>query len=225
MLNKNSFYHLHIPKTGGETLNLFFTNNLVDYFIKNKIEYQIEGHFGLKPINKKTYTVTCFRDPIKRLVSHYCFMNLLNKKTNLDKEAKDFLLWFDDNKTILSNYQSKNLFYDSTDEYEPLILSGCSSKLSLKRFNLDDVKMNLSNIDIILKTETINSVKLSSVGEKILKDFNLELKAPFNISKEYRNSNPPSRILLSKLSKTDILYLEQENLIDFEIYNTNSLFF
>ena len=225
MLNKNSFYHLHIPKTGGETLNLFFKDNLVDYFIKNKIEYQIEGHFGLKPISKKTYTVTCFRDPIKRLVSHYCFMNLLNKKTNLDKEAKDFLLWFDDNKNILSNYQSKNLFYDSTDEYEPLILSGCSSKLSLKRFNLDDVKMNLSTIDIILKTETINSVKLLSVGEQILKDFNLKLKAPFNISKEYRNSNPPSRILFSKLSKTEILYLEQANLLDFEIYNTNSLFF
>ena len=40
MLNKNSFYHLHIPKTGGETLNLFFKDNLVDYFIKNKIEPQ-----------------------------------------------------------------------------------------------------------------------------------------------------------------------------------------
>jgi hypothetical protein len=224
MLNKKSLYHLHIPKTAGITLNVFLKKSIAPDLIANNISCNVDGHHGWKLVNKETYILTSLREPIKRLVSHFCFMNSLNNIDSLSKTPQDFLLWFENNKEVLSNYQSKNLFYNDSDIYTPEFLRGCSPELSLKTFSQTHVKNNISKINILLRTEDINSKKIIKVGNKILKDFNINHFNTFNISKEHYNSNTVSRLLFSKLSKSDISYLESNNLLDLDIYNTDLYF-
>lgn len=246
----SEFYHLHIPKTAGMYLHSILNDNLFPILLKNNISifnYNKEkgSHSGWKPVIDNQYVVSSFRDPVKRIVSHFFWMLKLIEKNGIkvtrenkhifyfgsnvkdykNPTKQEFMYWIEKNKDYLSNYQSKNFFYREDDQVVPICIRGCSSALSIKEFNKDEAIKNILRTNLLIKAENIKINNFENILNKILNDFDLKnenkmMKINVNMS----NSNEKSLVFYKSLSKEEIEYIESLNLLDLEVYNTDSFF-
>jgi len=238
-MQKKIFYHLHIPKTGGTSLNLFLnktiypilkSNNIEIYTQNNNIDIIPISHNGWKPINNNIYIISSMRDPVKRCISQYVFLDNFKKNNNFDIantdiNKKTFLEWFYKNENILSNYQLKNLFYCQDGSFYPEELDGNSPEININVLPIEIIKKNLSKINILIKTENITELNLKLMYYKILKDFNIDIKEKYEYKeniKQYVNNK--SLDIYNSLTKSEINFIEVINSIELEIYNTESYF-
>ena len=233
--NLNKFYFNHIPKTGGRFINDIivksYSKKIYQVGPKEKIDTDkydasdiISGHLGIEPnkIFNNINTIVCLRDPIKRLVSHYCqFTNF--KKDNAIEDFKKWILddYIDIN--IKSNYQSK--FFTNTRD--PLLLEespgviGYETKefvrpglvLIQDKPDYDIAKKYLDQSSLVLITE-----KLSQSIELVSNILSVPIDHHPNLSILHKHNNKNSNILFNSLSNKEIQKIKNINNIDFEIY-------
>ena len=250
--NYSEFYHLHIPKTGGTYLSSILNNNLFPILLKNNISIfnynnynkRKQSHSGWKPIIDNQYIISSFRDPVKRIISHFFGMLKLIEKSEIkvtrenkhifyfgsnikdykNPTKQEFMYWIEKNKDYLSNYQSKNFFYRENDQVLPICVQGFSSALSIKEFNKDEAIKNILRTDLLIKTENIKINNFENILSKILNDFDLKNEKKIIIKVNRSNSNEKSLTFYKSLSKEEVEYIESLNILDLEIYNTDSFF-
>jgi len=119
---KNKFYHLHIPKTGGNYI-LEEVNRRLKYMFKEKNIWNSGGHTGWTYVTDTTFVFCAFREPVSRLVSQF---NMQIKWKGYDPKVNiedvynptiaDLLNWVEANREYLQNFQTKSLFY-----YRPIL--------------------------------------------------------------------------------------------------------
>lgn len=228
----NSFYYLHIPKTGGRWLSSKL-DNLLETFDYHKIKtvndarkYDSEigqergsddsegyyEHTGWHPeINEKTFILATFRDPVKQLCSLW---------TNSNEEA------------IYASGINKELFLKDIKN-ESSYLNNQSASLS-NSGKLKDFGIGLENLDIdllIKRIDRINQIILiqdkeidfSKEMDLLLKtiEINLEVKIDRwrNNTAAYKNKNPMSRSLFNSLSDEEKQYIAELQNLDTALYN------
>lgn len=218
----NKFYFLHIPKAGGHYVKEEIINYVVPALSFKNIESRI-GHFYWEPVDDKTYVVSSFRDPVKRTVSHYAW-NAIHLDEKKEINVKGMMIWIENNKKYLSNYQSRSILYDLKPSVKSLRLEGDINFLNL---DVDDDLLNkrIKRINIFIKDKNLNKKSAFLIKDKIFKDLNLNSYfSPIPSNPLKHNINNISGILYNSLSKEEIEYIESFNTKDLEIYNTDSLF-
>lgn len=129
---KTPFYFMHIYKTSGlslkEELMKYFINeqvytNYIGHMDDNELlnSKLISGHFASYPtdlyqsFDKKLHTVSIFRDPVDRTISHFLYENNLRtveaRKNKSLPSVEDFEKFFADptSFSIMKDLQTKNL--------------------------------------------------------------------------------------------------------------------
>lgn len=228
----NSFYYLHIPKTGGRWLSSKLDNLLetFDYYkiktINDKREYDsilgqersdddLEGyyeHTGWHPeINENTFILATFRDPVKQLCSLW---------TNSNEER------------IYANGLKKQLFLEDIQN-ESFYLNNQSLSLS-NSGKLKNFGMGLENLDLdllIKKIDRINQIILiqdkeidySKEIDILLESMEIDLEVKIdrwrNNTATYKNKNPMSRSLFNSLSDEEKQYIAELQNLDTALYN------
>ena len=245
----SEFYHLHIPKTAGTSLHIFLNNNIFPILPKNKInvfDYNSTKtyHCGWGPVKDNQYVLSSFRNPSKRVVSHFFWMLKLKMLDNpkITRENKhhysigskindynnptkiDFFSWIEKNSKWVSDYQSKNFFYRENDLVTPRCVAGCSPPLSINEFNKNEVFNNIKRTNLLIKSENIKLNNFNNIMNKILNDLNIENKNKIELTINAVNSNKKSFEFYNSLSLKEIEYIESLNTLDLEIYNTDSFF-
>jgi hypothetical protein len=220
----NSFYFLHIPKTAG-------------HYIENRIVYPIEGYLLSKnikihkghqywyPVNNETYVISSFRDPIKRTIS--MFSHYRKYIDSVDNNRDNLMLWIEKNQKYLSNFQSKSLIYNNAPkkdwyliENEDFINLEIDSKI---------LEKNIKKIQIFIKVENLDNNSILKIRKKILQDFNCNITDKINEKMKIGNKlkdnvNLESLDLYSKITDFDKKYIEDLNIIDYKIYNSEIFF-
>ena len=227
----NSFYYLHIPKTGGRWLTSKL-DNLLETFDHHKIKTindirehdsvigqertdDSEGyyeHTGWHPeINEKTFILATFRDPVKQICS----------------------LWTNSNeKRIYASGINTELFLKDIKN-ESSYLNNQSVSLS-NSGKLKDFGMSLENLDIdllIKKIDRINQIILiqdkeidfSKEMDLLLESMEIDLEVKIdrwrNNIAAYKNKNPMSRSLFNSLSDEEKQYIAELQNLDTALYN------
>jgi hypothetical protein len=233
--NLNKFYFNHIPKTGGRFISDIIVKSdskkIYQLAPKEKININrynasdvITGHLGIEPnkIYSNINTIVCLRDPIKRLVSHYCEFTKLEK----DNGIEDFKKWlFDDSLDIdiKSNYQSK--FFTNTRnpfilEDNPKVMGAEAKEFVRSGWGLiqdkpsyDIAKKYIDQSILVLITEKLSgSIKLLS------NTLNIPISNHPDFFILHKHNNKDSDILFNSLNNKDIEKIKNMNSIDFEIY-------
>lgn len=250
------FFNLHIPKTGGT----YFRQNILspnkDIFLKNNINLPPDGGHGTDTTlhwcwhpnftQKGSYIYTNFRDPVKRIISHYtwqaykCVYYNFTEYKYEDINLYNFEKWIDKFYLNLCNFQSKNLVYFNNNEdfYKkagkliwdkdsvPTLDHGFF-KDDFKNFEIDknNLSNNLKRINLLVKSENMKSENNQIlIANKIFSDLNI--KNPIiKIGSEYANQTHFSENLYNSLSESKKEYLYEMSNIDSEIYFSNSLFY
>ena len=243
------FHQIHIPKTAGTLLYTFLNANLIPILLKNNFKIfdanrQNMRHHGWSQVTENQYLVSSFRDPSKRMVSHFFQMlrnqllhnvkitrenkhlyNIGSNINNYEAPTKDeFFNWIEKNDKWLSNYQSKNFFYRPDDLIIPRCILGLAGPLSIKDFNKPEVLNNLQKVNLLIKSEHLKNENFENILNKILNDYNLKNDKPINLDYNNRNRNKKSFEFYNSLSKKEIEYIESLNTLDLGIYNTESFF-
>ena len=240
---------MHVVKTGGTLLSTFLMYNVYDKLKNIDVEIKRETltnpHVGWKLVADNQYVISSFRDPVKRIISHFfhllrspptddvsivtrenkwrCFIGgNISNYTNPTKN--DFFSWLEYSNPHINNYQSKNFFYKEDIETIPFSLRGITAPLYLEGFNEADVLKNISRINLLLKTEDISINNFENLLSRILNDFNLKNKDKLNTDILSYNLHKKSFEFYNSLSKKEIEYIESLNTLDLEIYNTESFF-
>jgi hypothetical protein len=216
-MNSLKIYHLHVPKTGGQYIKTVLLEPLCKDF---NIEKNDAWHYFWEPAEKSNYVISSFREPIKRLVSEFVYISFY-VYTNKEINVLNFLKWSEENKGISSNYQSKSFLYDGKE-------TGVFNKkfnYIFENINIDKELLysRLNKINVLLKTNQLNSENLKTLRLEIIKFFDLqEIQNPSKPERIYNATL--SRELYKKLSPSEIQYLESLNKIDLDIYYSNGLF-
>lgn len=250
------FFNLHIPKTGGT----YFRSNILlpneEIFNKNNIGTPPAGGEGTSTTlhwcwypdftQDSSYIYTNFRDPVKRIVSHYAwqaFKCVYLNKTNYsydDINVNNFYKWIDEFYTNLTDFQSKNLIYvDSDPEFYHKAgkLSweqGSVPKLEhgffqdkFKNFQINKINLydNFNRINLLVKSEDLNNYKNQEILiNKIFND--LDIKQDFKkIDSSYANENHFSKKIYDSLNKNQIDKLYDMSKIDSELYFSDNMFY
>lgn len=226
--NNKTFYHLQIAKCGGTYINNMFVHNLFDIFNNNSIRY-IDGeyHLGWQGF-EDIYTMSCFRDPLKRTISHYAYYKNGGLNGKALTNVPGFIEWVKQNEQLVANYQIKNFLYtkknfhlnpfNPTDGMDPDFMS---IKID-KDKSIDRIK----NTNMLLKNSQLNDNTCLTVMQIILDDFGLDKKSFIHKNKQYNhNITIGSKEVYDSLSNKDIEYIYNINNLDSEIYMSSSLFF
>jgi hypothetical protein len=228
MENKySSFYHLQIAKCGGTYLNNMIIHNIFNILQKNKIKY-IDGeyHLGWQEI-PNVYTLSCFRDPVERTVSHYAYYKNGGQNGDLPENVPTFISWVKQNERLLSNYQIKNFLYTKINiglnPFNPT--SGMDPDFLLIEVNKKLAFERIKKTKILLKNSQLNEKTCTNVMQKIIDDFNIYEKAFINKKIYDHNITPGSKDIFNSLNKKEIKYLYELNSLDSEIYFSDNLYF
>jgi len=244
----DSLYHLHVVKTGGTHLATFLMYNIYNKLKNADVKINRESleniHAGWKPVEENQYIISSFRDPVKRIISHFFHLLKLeladspvinrenkwqhfiggNISNYINPTKNDFFSWLEYNSPHINSYQSKNFFYKEDIKTVPYTLRGVTAPLYLEGFNSLDVLKNISRINLLLRTKDININNFENLLNTILNDFNLKNKDKVDTDILSTNSNKKSFEFYNSLSKKEIEYIESLNTLDLEIYNTDSFF-
>lgn len=226
--NYKTFYHLQIAKCGGTYMNNIFVHNLFKIFNDNDINY-IDGeyHLGWQDI-ENNYTISCFRDPLKRTISHYAYYKNGGQDGMPMTDVPNFIEWVKQNEEMLSNYQIKNFLYTkknfSLNPFNPT--HGMDPDFMSINIDKDKAMSRIKSAQILLKNSQLNDNTCLSVMQQILDDFGLDQKSFIDYNKKYdHNITAGSKEIYDSLSSTDIDYIYSINSLDSEIYLSDSLFF
>ena len=232
----NSFYFLHIPKTGGR---LFFYNvlsPLKDIFLESNIKelnilrvnslrnYSDHSQWK-KEINSLTYVSSIFRDPCKHMVSLYTHSQtvgrdqLVFKNNDIDKNT--LFDWLEENEDGAKNYQSKHLILPTVIKDE----NGYKQFLNNEIITKDNVLDRINQLSLVIKPEDLSENNIEKIQRKILLDLKIPDKKitnkPYNFQ-EY--SNGQSKEIYETLTKKEKEKIKLISNIDCEVYETPSLF-
>jgi hypothetical protein len=228
--NYDSLYHLQIAKCGGTYLNNMVINKISKILKNNKINFiNGEHHMGWQEGNN-IYKISCFRDPVKRLVSHYTFHKKDYVNNSSLMNVNNFIAWVEDNEEFISNYQIKNFLYtnqdlslnifnpESNNLVDPNFLSiNINKGLAIKR---------IKNVNILLKDNQLNEKTCFLIGNKILRDFSIDFNFFIDKDKSYNhNITEQSLIIFKNLNKKTIQNLYSINNLDSEIYFSDSIYY
>ena len=232
----NSFYFLHIPKTGGR---LFFYNvlsPLKDIFLESNIkELNILRVNGLrnysdhsqwkKEIDSLTYVSSIFRDPCKHMVSLYTHSQTVSRDQlvfkNNDIDKNTLFDWLEENEDGAKNYQSKHLILPTVIKDE----NGYKQFLNNEIITKDNVLDRINQLSLLIKPEDLSENNIEKIQRKILLDLKIPDKKitnkPYNFQ-EY--SNGQSKEIYETLTKKEKEKIKLISNIDCEVYETPSLF-
>jgi hypothetical protein len=226
-INK-TFYHLQIAKCGGTYINNIFVHNLFNIFNNNSINY-IDGeyHLGWQDL-ENMYTLSCFRDPLKRTISHYAYYKNGGHGGQALVDIPNFIEWVKQNEQLVANYQIKNFLYTKKNfhlnPFNPT--SGIDPDFMSIKIDKNKAIDRIKNTNILLKNSQLNNETCLSVMQIILDDFNLDQKSFINKNKQHdHNITIGSKEIYDSLNTKEIEYIYNINNLDSEIYMSNSLFF
>lgn len=258
----NRFFNLHIPKTGGTYFRENILKPIEPYLNESGIATDTNGDGGenrfaktqtfhwcwYEPyVKEESYIFTSFRDPAKRLISHYAWQALraisygLSSYKEEDINVNNFYKWLEEYEDTYANFQSKNLIYYNPDHsiYKEAVHTGwkqddiprINSFLFDKDFadypvDKEKVLSHIDRINLFVKDTTLSKKDYQiKIRDQIV--FDLGLK-PVNMpitNKIYGNNNPLSKELFSKFSNKQINDLYDKSPIDSEIFFNNNLFY
>jgi hypothetical protein len=228
MENKPSFfYHLQIAKCGGTYLNNMIVHNIFKILQKNKIQY-IDGeyHLGWQEI-PNIYTISCFRDPVERTVSHYAYYKNGGQDRDIPKNVPPFISWVKQNEKLISNYQVKNFLYTkkniALNPFNPS--SGMDPDFVSIKIDKELAFKRIKKTNILLKNSQLNEKICINVMQKVIDDFDISKKAFINKKNYDHNITPESKDIFNSLNKKEIRYLYELNSLDSEIYFSDNLYF
>jgi hypothetical protein len=216
----DSFYFLHIQKTGGRSYMDNILNPIKKTLLDSKIMLLNRERNGsdhnqwIDEITDLTYITSTFRDSCKQVVSLYVHNKIYKLENNINKE--DFLKWFKNNEIFLTNFQSKNMIlHPNYKVYEV----NCSNMTK------EDILNKISKISLFFKPEILQEKNQLTIQNKILSDLQIT-NAKFKNYKwqENRYKNFQSKEIYESLTKKEKNYIKTVNFIDSEIYETDSLF-
>lgn len=244
---KDSFFHLHIPRTGGTHFQNNMFPSIEHILIQNNISYQKidesqTAHWcWFEPlITDSTLVYACFRDPAERLISQFSNQAqraIIKKNTNYtlnDINKNNFFKWINDNYEAYKNVQAKCLVYYNKDHSvykpasSPVWLEGESP--SKKHYMLDTnfinypidkeiIKQRLERIDIKIKMSDIQSATgQANILNNILKCYNIQDKISFDKISNQDYSTGITASILSDLSRQELNFIYDYQDIDSEIY-------
>lgn len=223
-----SFYHLKIPKTGTIYIKSNLFDPLKDYLVENEIEVLNFGdHEGWGPVKQDTYILSSFRDPVKRTISHFCHymssQDTLEAYANQNKE--NFIIWFEENKQYISDFQSKNLLYVKSENLRGLGWMQIQDE-DFINMTIDStlLKEKVSSIDILINSSSLNLKLINDVSDKILFDLNLPNKKIISEKEKILKYASFSHKIYDALSTEEKDLIYQNNPNDSEIYFTSSYF-
>lgn len=232
----NSFYFLHIPKTGGR---LFFYNvlsPLKDIFLESNIKelnilrvnslrnYSDHSQWK-KEIDSLTYVSSIFRDPCKHMVSLYTHSQTVGRDQmvfrNNDIDKNTLFDWLEENEDGAKNYQSKHLILPTVIKDE----NGYKQFLNNEIITKDNILDRINQLSLLIKPEDLSENNIEKIQKKILLDLKIPNKKitnrPYNFQ-EYSNSQ--SKEIYETLTKKEKERIKLINNIDCEVYETPSLF-
>lgn len=196
---KENILFIHIPKTGGTSLERYFSqkfnvkldaSSLCYEKFKNNITLQhqtlsniiINNHIFKIPFNNPNLKIiTIVRNPYHRIMSELFYLGYIDNNSTQEKVYK-----------VLSLYLSNNNTYDN-------------HKLPQYKFLVNDDGFSINNNIIILKTENLNEM-MKEIG---FNDFNChENTNKCNIKNDKYMSmlNNDSLRLINKYYSKDFLY-------------------
>lgn len=220
----NSFYFLHIPKTGGKYFINSYLSAMEPIFNKNKIEilYREYGHmFWRQEIKDSTYIFTTMRDPIKRIVSHYChiteMLDNLGKNHGYEAIPETFILWVKHREKMISNFQAKSFLYSNIDFKKEYTYKMHKNEELEFEIDKEELYKNFNRVNLKVKIESFEDNK-----EKIINKIFYDLGISDVIADTYVNKfeNSYSNILYNSLNEEDKQYLRSILEIDYELYNS-----
>jgi hypothetical protein len=228
-MNKSNkiFYHLQIAKCGGTYINNMFVHSLFDIFNNNSINY-IDGeyHLGWQDV-KNIYILSCFRDPVKRTISHYAYYKNGGQGGTPISGLPNFIYWVKQNEKLISNYQIKNFLYTKKNmSLNPFNPDGIDPDFMSIEINKNKAIDRIKNTNILLKNSQLNENNSLKVMQKILDEFGLDQKSFINNNKSHdHNITNGSKEIYDSLNHKEIEYIYSINNLDSEIYMSSSLFF
>jgi hypothetical protein len=242
----NSFFQLHIPKTGGTYFKRNILEKIKSELNNSEINIKNEETLGLhlcwfKPyIDEQTYIYTTLRDPVKRLINQFCHQAesaILKNKTEYkleDINKTNFYKWLEKDINVYKNVQSKSLVYFNDDlniykkaknlkwekEDSPTIEHFMFDKDFINyEINKKELFDNIKRINFISKSEDFASItNQSNIIKKISSDLQINNKNYF-LLKTFPNKIVED--IFSKLSKIEINNLYEYQDLDSEIYFSN----
>lgn len=249
MKQYDSFYFLHVVKTGGR----FFLNNIINpietVLEKNNIKIlkpqllEIENttrrnrHLGWIPeINDSTYVVSFFREPVSWTCSWFTHINHLRNKSlditnqatvikNIESNSFELFKWLE-KETNFYNYQSKNYILGVADQKQ----SSINSEIDIFHNNNKQIDKNLlldrlERVNLLLRQDDLKNIDYNLLLNKIFSDLGIEsdYRVEDNLDKNYY-SNDASRVLYKSLDLFDKQRIQDLMSLDMEIYNNNNLF-
>jgi len=226
--NNKTFYHLQIAKCGGTYINNIFVHNLFNIFSNNSINY-IDGeyHLGWQDF-ENMYTLSCFRDPLKRTISHYAYYKNGGHGGKALTDIPNFIEWVKQNEQLIANYQIKNFLYTKKNfhlnPFNPT--SGIDPDFMSIKIDKHKAMDRIKNTNILLKNSQLNNETCLTVMQIILDDFDLKQKSFIDKNKQHdHNITIGSKEIYNNLSVKEIEYVYNINSLDSEVYMSNSLFF
>jgi len=204
-MHYNKINYVHIPKTAG----WYIRHELLDFVLDpleekgvSFLEVKDHYHTGWNLVDDQTYVITSFRDPVKRLVSHFTYMcglrdyyyyalnsqdyphglrllaNSVVQNTkqvwNYQPTIEDLYRWIEDNKNYLTDYQSKNIMLDYDINDHQLFWNDFYFDLVGKGLKKEQVYYRLGKINILLKDTQLNDFNMKKLRDKIKSDFDLD---------------------------------------------------
>jgi hypothetical protein len=168
----NSFYFLHIPKTGGRLFfyNVLFPlkNILLEAKIKELNSLQMDGPINYydhsqwkKEINSLTYVSSSFREPCSHMVSLYTHSQavrneLVTRNNNINKNT--LFEWLEKNEEGAKNYQSKHLVLPTVIKDENGYKKFLNNEIITKNKVLDKV----NQLSLFIKTQDLSEKNKTS---------------------------------------------------------------
>lgn len=223
-----TFYHLQIAKCGGTYINNIFVHNLFNIFSNNSINY-IDGeyHLGWQDL-ENMYTLSCFRDPLKRTISHYAYYKNGGHGGKALADIPNFIEWVKQNEQLVANYQIKNFLYTKKNfhlnPFNPT--SGMDPDFMSIEIDKNKAMDRIKNTNILLKNSQLNNETCLTIMQIILDDFNLSQKSFIDKNKQHdHNITIGSKEIYDSLNTKEIKYIYNINNLDSEIYMSDSLFF
>jgi hypothetical protein len=234
----DKIYFNHIPKTGGKfffnaieqssKLNIYFVNNSTEINLNRFNTCDIlTGHLGIDPnvMINNIKTITLIRNPVDRLISHYC--QFTAEHNNSKKYIYDFNNWlFDDDQDffIKTNFQSKCL--TNSREFPYLKLKDLEDPASNYFKNGFGIKQVETNFDNALKY--LENCELVIINEKIInqcvnitKFLNIGFESFYNsiTVKDPNFVNKNSKMIKQHINNKQYNKIIKLNEIDLAIYN------
>jgi hypothetical protein len=220
MMKFDSFYFLHIPKTGGRGFRHRLMNDMLPIIKQNGIENINHSHLHgcwSRDIKDSTYIFTILRDPVKRTVSHYFhlvdYLESINRRNILEPSTEGLIKWVKQNESGVRNFQSKNFLYDNTDQ--SFILYNDTFKNV--NFDFDLVLERLNRVNFVVKLEEFDS-NVDFISNKIMSDLGINEKIKENTYETFPSSDPES--VYRDLSDEQMNYIKSLLDFDYKLYSS-----